>query len=173
MGDSAPWIAAITGGTAVLAGWVTGRHTARAAEYQADTNARVRRDEERRTARRAAYASLVEHTHALGGLYGETRVAMLLHDPTARAEALSELLARQRATYHQHFLPALRTVSLEGPDDVAAAAEAVQLASTRTYKTVGEITLGSAGADAFDPVTFAFWDRVDDFVLAGRRALEA
>jgi hypothetical protein len=41
MTDSAVWVAALTGGTAVLAGWVTSHGNARAARIQAEASARA------------------------------------------------------------------------------------------------------------------------------------
>ncbi|GAA3358430.1 hypothetical protein GCM10017744_032980 [Streptomyces antimycoticus] len=69
MADSTFWIAALTGGTAVLASWVTSRGNTRAARIQADTAVLAQRAERLRDSRRSAYLDLIEQTHSIGELY--------------------------------------------------------------------------------------------------------
>ena len=59
MADSALWVAVLTGGTAVVASWVTSRGNARAARVQADAAAQAQQHSQVRAARRTAYLEFV------------------------------------------------------------------------------------------------------------------
>jgi hypothetical protein len=68
MGDGALWIAALTGGTAVLASWVTSRGNTRAARVQAEASAHAQHRIKARELRRTAYLELIEQAHLVGEL---------------------------------------------------------------------------------------------------------
>ncbi len=117
MGDSTVWtlaIAALTGGTAVLASWVTGRGSAQAARIQAETGARAQRAERLRESRRAAYLDLIEQAHTMGELYWEISGALQLPATAPRTEALAGLHDREIAEYAK-IRRCARVVELEGP----------------------------------------------------------
>jgi hypothetical protein len=69
MTDEALWAAVLTGGTAVLASWVTSRGNARAARIQAETSAQTQQQSRSRETRRTAYLEFIEQAHIKGELY--------------------------------------------------------------------------------------------------------
>jgi hypothetical protein len=60
MTDDALWVAVLTGGTAVLASWVTSRGNARAARVQAEASAQNQQRSRSRETRRTAYLEFIE-----------------------------------------------------------------------------------------------------------------
>lgn len=125
-------IAAVTGGTAVLASWVTGRGSTQAARIQAEIAARSQRAERLRESRRTAYLDLIEQTHHMGELFWEISAALRLPGSPARTTALGELRERELAEYAK-IRRCARVVELEGPPSAAAAALALQQATAPFY----------------------------------------
>ncbi|MFF4954100.1 hypothetical protein [Streptomyces chattanoogensis] len=173
MGDSTVWtvaIAALTGGTAVLASWVTSRGSTQAARIQAETAARSQRAERLRESRRAAYLDLIEETHLMGELFWEIAAALRLPDSADRTAALRTLHDRQVAEYGK-IRRCARVVELEGPPAAAAAALTVQ---KRTGPFHAALTAALAGDRdshaAFDAAFSPFWKALEDFVEAARAA---
>src|ERR1044072_5065952 len=119
MADNTFWIAALTGGTAVLARWVTTRGNTRAAPIQADTAARAQQAERLRDSRRTAYLELIEQIHRMGDFYWEVSAAQRNGDFRSRPALLDETLEREREHYGK-LRQCARVVELEGP---AAAGE--------------------------------------------------
>lgn len=179
MGDSTVWtlaIAAVTGGTAVLASWVTGRGSTRAARVQAEIAARAQRAERLRESRRTAYLDLIEQTHHMGELLWEISAALRLPGSPDRTAALGELREREVAEYAR-IRRCARVVELEGPLSAAAAALALQQATGPFYAAVTSAL--SHGADDrhestdledFDAAFRPFWAALEDFVEAARSA---
>jgi hypothetical protein len=62
-------VAVLTGGTAILAGWVTSHGNARAAKIQAEASALAQHRIQLRDTRRSAYLALIEQGHRIGELY--------------------------------------------------------------------------------------------------------
>ncbi|MET8346739.1 hypothetical protein [Streptomyces microflavus] len=92
VGDIAVWIAAFTGGTAVLASWVTTLGNARAARVQAEASARTQHRGQVRELRRSAYLDLMEHAHLVGELYWKVGDAIhQIPDPTQQLARFEEL----------------------------------------------------------------------------------
>ncbi len=58
LADSALWVAVLTGGTAVVASWVTSRGNARAARVQAEAAAQAQQHSQARAADCPAYAGV-------------------------------------------------------------------------------------------------------------------
>ncbi|MGW9173858.1 hypothetical protein [Streptomyces decoyicus] len=173
MGDSAWWtlaIAAVTGGTAVLASWVTSRGSTRAARIQAETAARSQRAERLRESRRTAYLDLIEQTHRMGELFWEISATLRLPGSAARTTALGELRDREVAEYAK-IRRCARVVELEGPASAAAAALALQKATRPFYAALSDDPPGDADRrDAFDAAYSPFWAALEDFVDAAREA---
>ncbi|MGW7488968.1 hypothetical protein [Streptomyces sp. NPDC054786] len=173
MGDSTWWtlaIAAVTGGTAVLASWVTSRGNTQAARIQSEIAARSQRAERLRESRRTAYLDLIEQTHRMGELLWE--ISATLREPAseARTAALGAQQDREVAEYAK-IRRCARVVELEGPPSAAAAALALQKATGPFYAA---LTAGPSGdtdrRDAFDAAYRPFWAALENFVDAAREA---
>jgi hypothetical protein len=172
MGDNNTlWIAAVTGATAILASWVTGRGSSRAALQQAQATAAAQQAERQRDARRSAYLALVEHMHTAGGFYRQWHTAAVAQPSEERAAELQGLRIQIRDNYHRQFLPALHTVGLEGPEAVAAAASRVQHTSTEVFKLLDAALHAPARADELHHAIITFWDAVTAFATTARTAL--
>ncbi|MFF8788879.1 hypothetical protein [Streptomyces sp. NPDC015125] len=173
MGDSTWWtlaIAAVTGGTAVLASWVTSRGSAQAARIQGEISARSQRAERLRESRRTAYLDLIEQTHRMGELFWEISATLRLPGSDARTAALGELRDREVAEYAK-IRRCARVVELEGPPSAAAAALALQKATGPFYTALtGDPSGDAGGRDAFDAAYRPFWAALEDFVEAARKA---
>ncbi|WP_206508011.1 hypothetical protein [Streptomyces chrestomyceticus] len=176
MGDSTVWtlaIAAVTGGTAVLASWVAGRGSTRAARIQAEIAARAQRTERLRESRRTAYLDLIEQTHRLGELYWEILAVLRNSAGTGdrgTAEVLKELHDREIAEYAK-IRRCARVVELEGPPEAATAALALQRTTGTFYRCVKGAMEGDTDAQqefgtAFSP----FWKALEDFIDVARAA---
>ncbi|MEU7182043.1 MULTISPECIES: hypothetical protein [Streptomyces] len=173
MGDSTVWtlaIAALTGGTAVLASWVTGRGSAQAARIQAETGARAQRAERLRESRRTAYLDLIEQAHTMGELYWEISGALRLPASAARTEALTGLHDREIAEYAK-IRRCARVVELEGPPPAAAAALTLQKKTGPFFSALQAELSGEAdGRTDFDDAYHPFWKALENFVDAARDA---
>ncbi|MFJ8076378.1 hypothetical protein ACIQ7Q_21120 [Streptomyces sp. NPDC096176] len=172
MTDSALWISSLTAGTAVLASWVTSRGTARAARIQAEAVERTQRTVRVSEARRAAYVSLIEQAHKMAELYW--KVSDVFAVGGTRSEqipALKEVQVSLREEYGKlrHFI---WVINLEGPDDVAEAAENLRLSTRPPYRALTASIAGDACAPAdFDQCYAPFWQSVLAFVSAARAAV--
>ncbi|MGW1776764.1 hypothetical protein [Streptomyces sp. NPDC002104] len=172
MGDNTLWVGVLTGGTAVVASWVTSRGTARAARIQAETTAAVQRADQRRTARRNAYADVIEQAQKMGDLYWKVNDAHAEPDPQARVDALRDLRLRLRDAYAslRHLV---RIVELEGPQEVAAAADRLRRSTSDSYEALEDMIGGDAGAiQRFNECYAPFWERVVALVAAARGVLQ-
>ncbi|KUL36400.1 hypothetical protein ADL22_24605 [Streptomyces sp. NRRL F-4489] len=174
MGDSSTiWtlaIAAVTGGTAVLASWVTSRGSARAARIQAETAARAQRAERLRESRRTAYLDLIEQTHRVGELLWEIS-ALLRESPSADRNArLDAMLDREVAEYAK-IRRCARVVELEGPPSAAAAALALQKTTKPFYEALRTgLNDGVDCLEEFNAAYRPFWKALETFVDAAREA---
>ncbi|MGW7577233.1 hypothetical protein [Streptomyces sp. NPDC054765] len=173
MGDSTWWtlaIAAVTGGTAVLASWVTSRGSTQAARIQAETAARSQRAERLRESRRTAYLDLIEQTHHMGELLWEISAVLRQPGSDARTAALGELRDREVAEYAK-IRRCVRVVELEGPPAAAAAALALQKTTGPFYTALSAAPAGDADRPAaFDAAYRPFWAALVHFVDAAREA---
>ncbi|MEV6171447.1 hypothetical protein AB0L99_24865 [Streptomyces sp. NPDC051954] len=172
MTDPALWISSLTAGTAVLASWVTSRGTARAAQIQAMATERTQRTVRVSEARRAAYVSLIEQAHKMAELYWE--VSDIHGSAVSRTEqlpALKQVRANLREEYGKlrHFI---WVINLEGPDDVAEAAENLRLSTRPPYRAVEASIAGDPNAPTdFDQCYDPFWQSVLTFVSTARAAV--
>ncbi|MER7834590.1 hypothetical protein ABTY98_01440 [Streptomyces sp. NPDC096040] len=171
MGDSAVWVAALTGGTAVPAGWVTNRVNARAARVQAEASARAQQLTRARELRRAAYADFMGQAHANGELYWKADF-FLTAGPGVLPTSLDGLRAELRSSYDL-LLHSVRIVALEGPATAAEAAQAVLEAATRANRALYRHSVGEADARArFDEARQGFTRCLEEFVEVARAATE-
>ncbi|MEV0095032.1 hypothetical protein [Streptomyces sp. NPDC050738] len=170
--DSALWISSLTAGTAVLASWVTSSGTSRAAQIQASATERIQRTAEVRDARKSAYVSLIGQAHRMAELYWT--VSDTLASGLPRGEqlpALKEVRTSLREEYGK-LRHSIWVIYLEGPDEVAAAAEELRLATRPPYRALEQIITGGLGAGAtFEECYDPFWNSVLSFVAAARSAV--
>jgi hypothetical protein len=172
MADNTLWVGVLTAGTAVVASWVTSRGTARAARIQAETAATTQQADRIRSARRAAYVDVIEQAQHMGELYWKVTDAQDDPDEDHRLGALRELRLRLRDEYavlrHRVWV-----VELEGPEEVAAAANRLRRATSGNYRALEAMIGGEAGAgERFNECYGPFWEAVLAFVGAAREALQ-
>ncbi|MFJ1968674.1 hypothetical protein ACIO93_08385 [Streptomyces sp. NPDC087903] len=172
MTDSTLWISSLTAGTAVLASWVTSRGTARAAQIQAHAAVKTQRAVRVGEARRSAYVSLIEQAHRMAELYWEVSDIHKSAGPRIeQVPALKEVRSGLREEYRKlrHFI---WVISLEGPDDVAEAAEDLRLSTRPPYRALEAAIDGDPGAPAvFDQCYDPFWHCLLVFVSRARSAV--
>lgn len=167
------WVAAFTGGTAVLASWVTTLGNTRAARAQAETTEQAQRRSRIRELRRAAYLDVMEQAHITSQLYYRVYDAYVqLAEPEARLARFEELRVELRAAYDP-FMRSVRVVVLEGPAPAAEAAETVLQAAATANGALWRIARGQDGARArFDDAQTDFLRRLEQFVETARGAME-
>ncbi|MFE9094291.1 hypothetical protein [Streptomyces sp. NPDC007264] len=171
MADNAFWIASLTAGTAVLASWVSSRGTARAARIQADTTTRAQRVERLRETRRAAYAQLMERAQRMGDLYWKVSDLCASGDLGPRLPELARLRNLLRDEY-SGLRHCTWVVSLEGPSEVADAADTLRRSTSPAYRAVEDMLEGDReAAERFDAAYAPFWQALRDFVERAREAL--
>ena len=151
MSNNTLWVALFTGGTAVLASWVTTLGNARSARVQAEASAHAQRHSHVREMRRAAYLDLMEQAHITGQLYWKVGDAFLrLPDEQDQLACVQGLRVELRAA----FDPLMRCtgiVGLEGPRLVAAAAEALREAAREANGPLARVSRSEPGArERFD-----------------------
>lgn len=169
--DNTFWIAALTGGTAVVASWVTSRGNTRAARIQADAATVSQRMQRLYEARRAAYLDFIQQGQRMAELYW--KVSKSTASATLRAGWRRSRIFRDRIrdTYGD-LRWAVRVIELEGPDEAAAAAYAVKQATTDPYQALNSVIAGDAGAGArFDACYSPYWAALSRFVDAAKSAL--
>ncbi|MBZ4018804.1 hypothetical protein [Streptomyces purpurogeneiscleroticus] len=179
MAESTLWtlsIAAVTGGTAVLASWVTSRGNTRAARIQAETAADSQRRERLRESRRTAYLDLIEQAHIMGELFWEVSDVLRQPDAEGSTAALQRLSERQTAEYAK-LRRCARVVELEGPLPAAAAALRVQKKTGDFHAAIKQaLAAGGGGAEwtaaeeRFDASYSPFWAALEAFVDTARDA---
>ena len=100
MTDEALWVAVLTGGTAVLASWVTSLGNARAARIQAEASAQTQQQSRSRETRRTAYLEFIEQAHITGELYWRLGdVYAQLTDPDEQLVRIQQLRADLRDAF--------------------------------------------------------------------------
>ncbi|MEU1466353.1 hypothetical protein ABZ467_38310 [Streptomyces sp. NPDC005727] len=172
MADNTFWIAALTGGTAVLASWVTSRGNTGAARIQADAAMATQRIERLHEARRAAYLDLIHHGQRMADLYWKASEAHRPSDSDSRSAMLKDFRDRIRDTYGD-LRRAVRVIELEGPDEAAAAAYAVKQATTDPYQALNSILAGTTGAeDRFDSCYDSYWAALSGFIDTAKSSLQ-
>ncbi|WP_369228728.1 hypothetical protein AB5J52_49955 (plasmid) [Streptomyces sp. R39] len=168
MADNTFWIAALTGGTAVLAS----RGNTRAARIQADAATATQRIERLHDARRAAYLDLIHHGQRMADLYWKSSEAHRFSGPESRQALLKESRDRIRDAYGD-LRRAVRVIELEGPDAAPTAAYAVKQATTDPYQPLNSILAGVAGAeDRFDAAYHPYWVALSHFIDTAKSALQ-
>lgn len=172
VGDSTVWVAVFTGGTAVLASWVTTVGNARAARAQAETSIEGQRRDHVRNSRRNAYLDLMEQAHVIGELYWR------VGDAYAQLTNQDDRLARVEETRIQlrngfdPLMRCVRVIVLEGPETVAQAARGLQEAAAQANSALWRVAQEKPQArEHFDAMQEQFKDRLDDFIAAAHAAV--
>jgi hypothetical protein len=148
MTDDALWVAVLTGGTAVLASWVTSRGNARAVRIQAEASAQTQRQSRSRETRCTAYLEFIEQAHITGELYWRLGdVYAQLTDPGEQLDRIQRLRADLRGAFDP-LSRCARVIILEGPAPVVEAAEAVRQAAADANHFLWEISRAENGARA-------------------------
>ncbi|MET8976034.1 hypothetical protein ABZX85_10480 [Streptomyces sp. NPDC004539] len=172
MADSAVWVAALTGGTAVLAGWVTNLGNVRAARVQAEASAKAQQASRVRESRRDAYLELMRCAHGMSELYwkvGEVRYQP--SDPERFLTHIQEMRVETREAYDP-LMHSVRVISLEGPGRLAELARAVLAAAARTSGSLSGISRSEPEEFArFDAAMEAYSASLTAFVEAARDAM--
>ncbi|MBB5626359.1 hypothetical protein [Sphaerisporangium krabiense] len=170
--DSTIWVALLTGGTAVLAGWVASQGNARAARIQAEASARAQQHGDVRQARRTAYLEFIEQAHIAGELYyrlGDVYIQGM--DAAEQAVRIQELRNSLRDAFDP-LARCARVVLLEGPATVAEASEAVTQAAADCNSMLWEIAQGQEGARSrFDQAHHRYREVVEWFIRQARAAV--
>lgn len=172
MGDGALWIAALTGGTAVLASWVTSRGNTRAARIQAETSAHAQDRTRARELRRTAYLELIEQAHVVGELYWRLGdVYAQLTDPAEQLARIEQLRADLRNAFDP-LSRCVRVIVLEGPPAVAAAAEQVRHAAMNANRALSSVCQRESDArERFEDAHRLFRACLEEFIEAARAAI--
>ncbi|MDT0305403.1 hypothetical protein RM780_00280 [Streptomyces sp. DSM 44917] len=175
--DTAVWVAALTGATAILASWVTNRGNARAARIQANAAADTQRRSEQRDSRRTAYLDLIERVHEMAEFYWVVSDTLKLQDPGERRAARKELLIRERQEYAR-FRRCVRLIDLEGPPQAAEAARElreharsfwVALRALADDAVTGEEL--AAAEREFQECYGPYWEAFERFIQVAREVL--
>ncbi|MFF0227624.1 hypothetical protein [Streptomyces sp. NPDC004629] len=174
MGDSAVWVAALTGATAVVASWVTNLGNVRAARAQAQASAAAERAGRVRESRRAAYLELMARAHDMSELYRKVVDARFqLGDGDAYLARVQELRRSVREAYDP-LMHCVRTVALEGPAGAASAARTLLGAATEVSRSLWQVARGEPEARArFETARESYAVCLERFVDAARAAMEA
>ncbi|WP_214107160.1 hypothetical protein [Acrocarpospora catenulata] len=170
--DSTVWVAVFTGGTAVLAGWVTSQGNTRAARVQAEASERAQYRLQLRETRRAAYLALIERAHIIAELYWRLGgVDVQVSDPNERLIRLDALRAELRNAFDPLMRDA-RVVALEGPTPVAQAGEALLEAATDANRELWNVIQGVPEARIkFDNAGQEYRAQLERFIDAARTAM--
>ncbi|MGW3168405.1 hypothetical protein ACWC9Q_37840, partial [Streptomyces sp. NPDC001142] len=170
--DSTLWVAVFTGGTAVLASWVTSRGTARAARIQVEASSRAQQLDQIRELRRAAYADVIGRAHETAELYFQVKGAL-----TGPDEELVQRIEELRGELRVAFDPLMRCIRLavlEGPTRVAEAAEALGKSVVTANRALHPLEQSGDGAQAVYELSEAeFHRRLEKFTASAREALSS
>jgi lipopolysaccharide biosynthesis regulator YciM len=172
--DSTVWVAILTGGTAILAGWVASIGNARAARIQAEASAKAQHHARIREARRTAYLEFLEQAHITGELYYRLGdIYIQLTQPDEQSKKLDELRTALRDAYDP-LARCARVVLLEGPESVAVKAEDVKQAVTDANGALWHVAQGTPEAcSRFDGAHKVFRDRLQSFIKTARATIGA
>ncbi|MEW1838321.1 hypothetical protein AB0392_10230 [Nonomuraea angiospora] len=172
--DSTVWIAILTGGTAILTGWVTSLGNARAARIQAEASAKAQHHAQIREARRTAYLEFLEQAHITGELYYRLGdIYMQLTQPDEQLKKIQDLRIALRDAYDP-LARCARVVLLEGPEAIASTAEAVKQAATDANGALWEIAQDTPDARSrFDSAHQVFRERLQSFIETARATIDS
>jgi hypothetical protein len=168
------WVALLTGGTAVLASWVTSRGNARTTRVQAEASAQAQQHSRDRDARRTAYLEFIEQAHITGELHWRLDdIYVQVADPDDQLARVNHLRDELRDAFDP-LTRCARTISLEGPASVAEAAEAVRRAASDANGALWMLSQGQeAATERFDAAHRVFRRELERFIEAARTATQS
>ncbi|MFJ9585049.1 hypothetical protein [Streptomyces acidicola] len=140
--DNSWWIGLITGGTAIVASWVTGRGATRSARVQAEVTAHAAQVAEVRSRRRDAYREMSAAVHGLSEVYWRMEEADAVPEDHGRAAVVAQMQTAARAALNE-VTRASREVVLEGPTPVSEAAQTLRRTAITTNGLLGRLVTGS------------------------------
>ncbi|MER6914624.1 hypothetical protein ABT354_23370 [Streptomyces sp. NPDC000594] len=168
--DSTLWVAVITGGTAVLASWVTGRGTARAAHIQVEASSRTQQRDRVRESRRAVYVDVIQRAHETAELYFQVKGVLAATD-----DQMTQRIGQLRGELRVAFDPlrrCIRLAVLEGPTSVAEAAEALGTSVVAANRALHPLERSDQGAQVvYELAEAEFYRWLEKFTTAAREAL--
>jgi cell division inhibitor SulA len=168
--DSTIWVTALTGGTAVLASWVTSHGTARAARIQVEASSRAQQLDRIRELRRAAYADVIERAHEVAELHFQVKGVLTLHDEQQTPE-VERLRDELRAAF-EPLMRCVRLTSLEGPVTVAEAVEALLASVSAANGSLHSLKEADKAARvAYELAEAEFRRQLEHFTATAREAL--
>lgn len=172
--DSTVWVAILTGGTAILAGWVTSLGNARTARIQAEASAEAQHYVQIREARRTVYLEFLEQAHITGELYyrlGDIYIQVTQQDE--QLVRIQDLRTSLRDVYDP-LARCARVVLLEGPEAIANRAEAVKQAAMDANGALWHIAQDAPGARSrFDNAHQVFRDQLQSFIETARTTISS
>lgn len=170
--DSTLWVAVLTGGTAVLASWVTSRGTARAARIQVEASSRAQQLDHIRELRRAAYAEVIQRAHVTAELHFQVK-GVLTGPDGQLVQRIKELRGELRVAFDP-LMRCIRLAILEGPARVAEAAEALTKSVITANRALHALEESGEGAQAaYELAEAEFHRRLEKFTASAREALSS
>lgn len=171
MVDNSWWIGLITGGTAVVASWVTGRSLTRSARVEAEVTANAAEVAQARTRRRDAYRELSATVHGLSEVFWRMEEADAAPEGALRQAVLQEMRTASRAALNE-VTRASREVALEGPEDAAEAARQLRRKALTAQRELVGLAEGAGDREAYDRAYRVFREDHSRFLDLARAALE-
>ncbi|MBM7443069.1 hypothetical protein [Streptomyces sp. HB132] len=152
---------------------MTSQGTARAARIQAETTAAVQRADQRRTARRTAYADVIEQAQKIGDLYWKVNDAHADPDPESRTATLKRPSATAARRIRNAAPSRTSGGAGRGPQEAAAAADRLRRSTSGSYQALEDLIRGEADAiQRFNECYAPFWERVVALVAIARDVLQ-
>ncbi|MFH8346619.1 hypothetical protein [Streptomyces sp. NPDC018045] len=173
MADSGLWVGTLTALTALGAGYLTARATLRAALAQARTTTRAEALREQRDRRRAAYREMMSCAHAFSAVTWQIDDVDAARDRQSKDRLLTQMYERIGPAIGD-MNRAMHEVRLDGPAEVAAAADRVRNTARRVQPLLKALIGddGSERRDEYDAAYRNFREAYVTFIGLAREALE-
>ncbi|OLB76465.1 MAG: hypothetical protein AUI14_18675 [Actinobacteria bacterium 13_2_20CM_2_71_6] len=174
MANSELWVGVLTAMTALGASYLTARGTSRAALAQARTTTMSDALREERERRRSTYRQMMTCVHAFSEVCWQLLDTDATQDRESRHELLTQMHQRMGWTLSD-MTRATREVLLDGPAEVASAAEEVRTTALRV-QTLLRALIGDNSSERrhdYDEAYQSFRDAYVAFIGLARQALEA
>ncbi|MCW2137977.1 hypothetical protein [Actinoplanes cyaneus] len=167
------WVGALTAVTALGASFLSSRGASRAALAQARTTTISQALAQERDRRRAAYRDLMTCVHSFMAICWRLREVDEAPDHRTKLSLMTQIHERMGQSVSE-ITRATREVLLDGPADVAVAAEQVRLAALRTQRQFESLARGDDPElrRTYDQVYGNFRDQHVAFIELARNALE-
>lgn len=173
MADSGLWVGILTALTALGASYITARATSRAALAQARATTTAEALREQRDRRRSTYREMMNCVHAFNEVTWQIDDVDATHDRESKDRLLTQMYERTGPTI-ANMNKATHEVRLDGPAEVAAAAEQVRQMARRVQPLLKAL-IGDDSPDRrhdYDAAYLRFRDAHVTFIGLARQALE-